>query len=211
MPPSRLVSMAKRAAAGESSQGSSGPPANVDPDGPTRRRSGSLLPHVVAIVAVLSSAAVAITVPFIDSSLERDRLEWQTDEAKREEFRRLLDGSMQRLWSLTQFMVEVQDEQTDEHSTRASRRLLSRRATTFLRQLSLDTERIALRVGAEAAVARAHNGAASNVVGFEFTLRTAVESRERLNEFDLREISEMYDDFAKFKKAARRYLAAPVD
>jgi hypothetical protein len=165
----------------------------------------------VAIVAVLSSAAVAITVPFIDSSLERDRLEWQTDEAKREEFRRLLDGSMQRLWSLTQFMVEVQDEQTDEHSTRASRRLLSRRATTFLRQLSLDTERIALRVGAEAAVARAHNGAASNVVGFEFTLRTAVESRERLNEFDLREISEMYDDFAKFKKAARRYLAAPVD
>jgi uncharacterized protein YycO len=52
------------------------------------------LADTVAIVSVISGATVAITVPFINSVLERQRLRWQGNQARLDELRSIVDSTI---------------------------------------------------------------------------------------------------------------------
>jgi hypothetical protein len=66
--------------------------------------------ELLAIVRIVSGAAVAITVPFINARLERSRLEQQSRDARAEELRALLDGAVQHLWKTWTILYEVSEE-----------------------------------------------------------------------------------------------------
>jgi hypothetical protein len=69
--------------------------------------SGRTVAHMadtVAIVSIVSGAAVAITVPIITARLDRNRLKWETEERRIDETRVVIDGALQdysdSLWQL---------------------------------------------------------------------------------------------------------------
>jgi hypothetical protein len=66
--------------------------------------------EVIAIVSIVSGAAVAITVPFINARLERSRRELQGREARFEELRVLLDDAVQHLYTAWTILYEIEQE-----------------------------------------------------------------------------------------------------
>ena len=48
----------------------------------------------VAIVSVVSGATVAVALPFINGLLERQRLRWQGNQARLDEFRGIVDATL---------------------------------------------------------------------------------------------------------------------
>jgi hypothetical protein len=57
--------------------------------------------NVVAIISVLSTALVAIAIPFINARLERRRLAWRSKQAQVDELRRFLDDATLRIQEAT--------------------------------------------------------------------------------------------------------------
>jgi type II secretory pathway pseudopilin PulG len=66
--------------------------------------------ELLALVSIVSGAAVAVTVPFINARLERSRLEKQGRDARVEELRALLDGAVQHLRKTWTILYEVSEE-----------------------------------------------------------------------------------------------------
>jgi hypothetical protein len=71
---------------------------------------GAIGATVVALVSVVSSATVAIAVPFINSLLERRRLRQQSLNARLDEVRRLLDSAVQHLFKGYWVLFDIHEE-----------------------------------------------------------------------------------------------------
>jgi hypothetical protein len=69
-----------------------------------------LLADSVAIVSIVSGATVAVTVPFISATLERRRLRWQTDTARMDELRALLDTASVHMYEAWTVLYEIEQE-----------------------------------------------------------------------------------------------------
>jgi hypothetical protein len=179
---------------------------------PTARRLSPFLPHLVAIVAVVSSAVVAVTVPFINSGLERDRLEWQTNETKREEFRNLLNGSTERLWQAYQLTFDAADAVSRPEVWRVRKQRLATAATTLYEKIGMDTLRIGMVVGDKAPVTERHSRAANVFARIEADLRDAVLNgnlEEKQATFGS-ESQELISAVGEFRNKARQYFE-PTD
>jgi hypothetical protein len=138
--------------------------------------------EAIAIVSILSGAAVAIIVPFIGARLERTRMAAQSREARTAEFRGLLDSAAQHLYEAWTLLYEAQQEagRPLPRPDWANERLreISRRLADSVDQLNQDSIRIGLRTSAASPLAAAHHPAAGLVGGYEYDLRRFVESEE---------------------------------
>ena len=116
--------------------------------------------NTVAIVSVVSGATVAITVPFINAVLERQRLRWQGNQARLDELRGLVDaavGDMVRAHDLIWDIATAVDAQADDETPDPRLGELSAELTkTYVAVKTLAT-RIGLRLGSEDEVAAAAN------------------------------------------------------
>ena len=74
----------------------------------------------VAIASVVSSASVAIAVPFITARNERKRYELQSLDARRDELRDLLDSSIQHLFKGYDILYAIAREHTEQRAGRSS-------------------------------------------------------------------------------------------
>ena len=114
----------------------------------------------IALVSVLSGAAVAISVPWITSTLERRRLREQVSEARVDELRAVLDLAAvtldQAVSALPRWEVLLQDERGSLAAVYGD----SRKA---LEAVSAQAERLAIRVGEASPVFTSYD-AARNVL-----------------------------------------------
>jgi hypothetical protein len=65
--------------------------------------------EAVAIVSIVSGAAVAVLVPFISARLERTRLVQQSRDARFEELRGIFDDALQTLYVGWTIFYEIQE------------------------------------------------------------------------------------------------------
>ncbi len=134
----------------------------------------------VAIVSVVSGAAVAIGVPFINARLERSRLEQQSRDARLEELRVLLDGAVQHLYDTWTVLFELEQEAQRELPRRKrSNEFLHRSGGRLSEQTDVviqDGLRIALRTPPEAGIGAVHRAAQDSIASFERDYRLFLES-----------------------------------
>jgi hypothetical protein len=136
--------------------------------------------ELLALVSIVSGAAVAITVPFVNARLERSRLEKQSRDARVEELRALLDGAVQRLWKTWTILYDVDQEGQRElprpqwSDTRL--RQLGADLTTELDSVVQDGLRIKLRTPPDSPVNQAHEKALDFVLRCELDHRKFLES-----------------------------------
>ena len=139
----------------------------------------------VAIVSVVSGAAVAIGVPFINSRLERSRLEQQSRDARLGELRVLLDGAVQHLYDAWTTLFEIEQEaQQKLPRPEPSNDFLRRSGRRLTEQTDLvvqDGLRVRLRTPPGAAIAAVHQAAQDSIAGYERDYRRFLES-ERFEE-----------------------------
>jgi hypothetical protein len=117
------------------------------------------MPDPVAIVSVVSSATVAVAVPFIGARLERQRLRYQQSQERFAELRAQLDVAAEHLTEGVGTIVELISA-TNGLVTQDD---LSHRITELAHTLFQDNTRLALRLGAESEVCLAHNQAMSGL------------------------------------------------
>src|SRR6266511_6410602 len=72
----------------------------------------------VAIISIVSGATVAVTVPFISATLERRRLRWQTEMARMDELRTLLDTASVHMYEAWTVLYEIEQEFGPESAAR---------------------------------------------------------------------------------------------
>jgi hypothetical protein len=87
--------------------------------------------NVVAIISVLSTALVAIAIPFINARLERRRLAWQSKQAQVDELRRFLDDATLRIQEATVVLWEILDVPFPQGPPRTMERLATMERSTF--------------------------------------------------------------------------------
>jgi hypothetical protein len=134
--------------------------------------------EAIAIVSIVSGAAVAVLVPFINSRLEHSRLVQQTQAARLDELRGILDTALQQLYSAATIFYEVQEQQTQTPRPKLSARWISQRVSQLTEQVDRVNEqglRIQLRTPEGAAIAATFRDAAKHVLGYEVELRHAFE------------------------------------
>jgi hypothetical protein len=137
--------------------------------------------EAIAIVSILSGAAVAVLVPFINARLERSRLAQQSQDARLEELRGILDAALQQLYVAFTIFYEIQEWQR-EPPRQEWESWISRHVSQLTEQVDKVNEqglRIQLRTPEGAAVADAYSDAASHVLTYEVTLRHFFESEGR--------------------------------
>jgi hypothetical protein len=74
----------------------------------------------VAVASVVSSASVAIAVPFIVARNERRRYERQSIDSRRDELRQLLDSSIQHLFKGYDILYSIGREHLEQRAGRSS-------------------------------------------------------------------------------------------
>lgn len=148
--------------------------------GRTSRTSGRLsnnegVTEAIAIVSILSGAAVAIVVPFINARLERSRIEEQSRRVRLEELRGLLDQSVQHLYDAWGLLFDIEQEaQKAIRSTTALRKLdatLTKQADVIVQ----DGLRINIRTPPDASIVTAHREAQDLFARYEAEYRRSPE------------------------------------
>jgi tRNA 2-selenouridine synthase SelU len=129
----------------------------------------------VAITSVVSGAAVAIGVPFINAQLEGRRLERQSQDARLDELRRLLDDAVQHLWTAWTIFYEIDGEMREEASGPERLRSLGDKLTETTDVVVADALRIRLRTPLGAMISAKHAEAQKLVVGYESAYRRYLE------------------------------------
>jgi hypothetical protein len=140
--------------------------------------------NVVAIISVLSTAAVAIAVPFINARLERRRLAWQSKQAQLDDLRRLLDDANLRIQEATGVLWEILDVPFPQGPPRTMDRLATMERSTFsedelsrigvladryertFQEITQDGTRLDLRLGPDDSVTRAHAEVTRQLLAF---------------------------------------------
>jgi hypothetical protein len=173
--------------------------------------------ETVAIVSVISSATVAVTVPFINALLERTRFRWQAGEASVAEFRALLDSTlllMHGAYALHSDAVDIivlnnvpRGAQGVPDEVLKQIRDAHEAFTSTTDELYRDGLRLSLRLGAEAAVVKAHEDAVRYFQLAEEELAIHIRGGSgRLASFD--ETHHILGkSMATFMDAARTYVA----
>jgi type II secretory pathway pseudopilin PulG len=150
------------------------------------------LTEAIAIVSILSGAAVAIVVPFISARLERSRMKQQSREARTAELHALLDGAAQHLYEAWTILYEVEQVPRElprpEWSDQQLRKL-SDRLTEHVDTLSLDSIRISVRTSKRSPVTAAFYRARGPIDGYELEFRRFRESERRELDMRLRHFS----------------------
>jgi hypothetical protein len=140
--------------------------------------------NVVAIISVLSTAVVAITIPFINARLERRRLAWQSKQAQVDELRRFLDDATLRIQEATVVLWEILDVPFPQGPPRTMERLATMERSTFsedelsrigaladryerkFQEITQDKTRLDLRLGPDDSVTRAHAEVTRQLLAF---------------------------------------------
>ena len=138
--------------------------------------------EAVAIVSIVSGAAVAVLVPFISARLERTRLVQQSRDARFEELRGIFDDALQTLYVGWTIFYEIQEWRSALPRPEWSQRWMSQRVSQLTEQVdkvNQDRLRIQLRTPEGAAVAAAQGEAADYVLAYEVTFRHFVEREGR--------------------------------
>jgi len=105
----------------------------------------------VAIISVVATAAVAIAVPFINTWLERQRMRYESSQERFGELRTLIDEAAQRFTDAQTVIVELMTISVGSQKAGAADRL-----TKLAKAVFRDNTRLALRLGGEHRVYRAH-------------------------------------------------------
>jgi len=111
----------------------------------------------VAISSVVSSASVAIAVPFITARNERKRYEQQSLDARRDELRQLFDSSIQHLFKGYDVLYSIGRESVEHRAGRSSMdrlRALGRQLQNETWLIAQHGLRVGLRVPAGASLAQ---------------------------------------------------------
>ena len=140
--------------------------------------------NAVAIISVVSTAIVAVTVPFISARLERGRLAWQSKQRQLDELRRLLDAAMLRIQEATVVLDEILDVPFPQGPPRTMDRLVTMERSALseddlsrigaftdryerrFQEITQDQTRINLRLGPDDSVTRAHSEATRQLLAF---------------------------------------------
>jgi hypothetical protein len=178
----------------------------------------------VAIISVVSSATVAVTVPFINALLERTRFRWQSGEVTVAEFRALLDSTlllMHKAFALHAEALDTIGNARDEPALpdEVSKQLREVREafSSTADELYRDGLRLSLRLAVEAPVVKAHQDAVSyfQAAAGELALFVVDKERERAGKgsglSQSYRFSETHDRLGEsmraFMDAARTYVA----
>jgi hypothetical protein len=119
------------------------------------------LADAVAIVSIVSGATVAIAVPFINAMLERRRLRWQSEKARFDELRALLDAAIvhaYEAWTVVYEWEQVEgqkDPQSAEWSPERLRALASSMTAKF-DEVQRDQFRIDVRLPTGSPITEKH-------------------------------------------------------
>lgn len=164
----------------------------------------------VAVASVLSGAAVAIGVPFINARLENDRIEERGRTARFEELRGLLDTSLLHLYGAHTILYEVDvASRKGPGDPRWPKRAAALRASMTKQAdvLVKDGIRITLRVPAGDRIASAHQRAEQAFLNYEAAFRDYLDDglvgRQRPPSTP---ISELDDASTQFTEATRRFV-----
>jgi hypothetical protein len=134
----------------------------------------------VAIVSVVSGATVAVTVPFISATLERRRLRWQTEMARMDELRALLDTASVHMYEAWTVLYEIEQEFGPEaaghvvSTTRA--RALAESLTAKFDEVMRDELRLQVRLPERASVTEKHGEMRHLLQTAEYNYRHYVEN-----------------------------------
>lgn len=142
--------------------------------------------EAIALVSVVSGAAVAILVPFIGARLERSRLVEQSRDVRLEELRGLLDDALQHLYLAGTILYEILEETARElpRPDWSEKRLLQlgQRLTEQTDVVNRDALRIKLRTPKDAAISAVHQNAVDAIALYEVHFRRFIESELREQE-----------------------------
>jgi hypothetical protein len=179
--------------------------------------------NAVAIISVLSTAVVAVTVPFLNARLERGRLAWQSKQRQSDELRRLLDASMLRiqearvvLWEILEvpfpggFPRRTMDRfATVERSAFSEEQLsriegLTNRYEEMFQEVTQDQTRINLRLGPDDSVTKTHYGVMRQFLAFRPRSAALTDLTEGAStvtvswsQLELENLAAVIDDFAE--------------
>jgi hypothetical protein len=120
----------------------------------------------VAIASVVSTASVAITVPFIGAQLERRRLRYQARSERLLELRTLLDDSAVHLSQAVWGLHELEQDFKPKH-----REVVADQVLELADQVYRDNVRLSLRLGREHPIFVAHDKARTTLQGTEAQTR----------------------------------------
>jgi hypothetical protein len=120
----------------------------------------------VAIVSVVTSGTVAVSVPFINERLTRRRLLFESEQRRYDDVRALLDATLGRMGEALSYLHDFEDPHTGEE-LRASWSAF----TSTTDEIFRDQLRLAMRLGDDDRVSRAHDGARETLQHAQATLR----------------------------------------
>jgi hypothetical protein len=172
--------------------------------------------EAIAIVSIVSGAAVAVLVPFISARLERSRLVQQSQDARLEELRGILDAALQQLYVAATIFYEIQEWQMQkirEWQKQPLKPDWEERISKHVSQLSEQVDkvneqglRIQLRTPQDAAIATAFSEAANHVLRYEVAFRHFFESESRQPEqVPPPPFNEMTVALARFLEEVRKF------
>jgi type II secretory pathway pseudopilin PulG len=169
--------------------------------------------EAIAIVSIVSGAAVAVLVPFINARLERSRLAQQSQGARLEELRGILDAALQQLYVAATIFYEIREwQKIREWQNQAPKPEWEGRISKHVSQLSEQVDkvneqglRIQLRTPQGAAIATAFAEAANHVLRYEVAFRHFFESESRQPEQPPPPFNEMTVALAKFLEEVRKF------
>jgi hypothetical protein len=137
------------------------------------------LADAVAIISIVSGATVAVTVPFISATLERRRLRWQTEMARMDELRTLLDTATVHMYEAWTVLYEIEQEFGPEsvgHVVSPTRaRALAETLTAKFDEVMRDELRLQVRVPDRASVTEKHGAMRHLLQTAEYNYRHYVE------------------------------------
>jgi hypothetical protein len=142
--------------------------------------------ETIALVSIVSGAAVAILVPFVNARLEGARLIQQRRDVRMDELRGMLDEALQHLYVAFTILYEIDEEsrreppRPDWSETRLEK--LGQRLTEQADVVMHDSLRISLRTPPSAAIYDAHREALNPILHYELDYRHFVESERRAQE-----------------------------
>jgi hypothetical protein len=139
--------------------------------------------EAIALVSIVSGAAVAVLVPFVSARLERTRLTQQSRDARMDELRGLLDEALRHLYLAGTVLYEINEERPRElpRPDWSAERLkkLGQRLTEQADVVMQDGLRISLRTPPSAAIYGEYRVAVDAILWYELEYRHFVESERR--------------------------------
>jgi hypothetical protein len=162
--------------------------------------------ELLALVSIVSGAAVAIVVPFVNSRLERDRLAAQGSAARHEELRGLLDDAVQHLWTTWTVFFEVAEEGRRPSPSPERLRELAAQLAKQVDVIVADTLRVKLRTPHGIGIVEAHERAQAIVLEHELALRHYLDSEDVGAERPPAPITQLSEAMGEFMDEIRTFV-----